>query len=71
MVRPLLGPRVISPDGITELFRVLAGILQEDILAPYLFIIIVDYILRKGFKDNDHGNPWQGWKKVMEQGPES
>ena len=45
--------RVISPDGITELFRVLAGILQGDTLAPYLFIIIVDYILCKAFKDND------------------
>ena len=45
--------RVISPDGITELFGVLAGILQGDTLAPYLFIIIVDYILCKAFKDND------------------
>ena len=47
--------RVISPDGITELFRVLTGILQGDTPAPYLFdfIIIVDYIPRKAFKDND------------------
>ena len=53
MIRRQTTARVISPDGITELFRVLAGILQGDTLAPYLFIIIVDYILRKAFKDND------------------
>lgn len=46
--------RVVSPDGITELFRVLAGILQGDTLAPYIFIVIVDYILRKAFADNDN-----------------
>ena len=45
--------RVISPGGVTELFKVLASILQGDNLAPYLFIIIVDYIFRKAFKDYD------------------
>ena len=38
--------KVISPDGDTELFDILAGVLQGDTLAPYLFIIILDYCLR-------------------------
>ena len=38
--------KVRSPDGDTEYFDILAGGLQGDTLAPYLFIICLDYVLR-------------------------
>ena len=38
--------KVISPDGETKLFDILAGVLQGDTLAPNLFIITLDYCLR-------------------------
>ena len=37
---------ILTPDGETEAFSILAGILQGDTLAPFLFILVVDYILR-------------------------
>jgi len=37
---------VLSTDGETPSFPILAGILQGDTLAPFLFIIVVDYVLR-------------------------
>ena len=37
---------VRSPDGDTEYFDIVAGVLQGDTLAPYLFIICLDYVLR-------------------------
>ena len=37
---------VRSPDGDTSLFDIVAGVLQGDTLAPFLFIITVDYVLR-------------------------
>ena len=37
---------VLSPDGETSPFDICAGILQGDTLAPFLFIIVVDYVLR-------------------------
>ena len=37
---------VLSPDGETKPFDIKAGILQGDTLAPFLFIMVVDYILR-------------------------
>ena len=37
---------VQSPDGDTEYFDIVAGVLQGDTLAPYLFIICLDYVLR-------------------------
>ena len=39
--------KVITPDGETETFSILAGVLQGDTLAPYLFVIVIDYIMRK------------------------
>ena len=41
---------VITPTGLTEFFRVLSGIFQGDTLAPFLFIIVIDYVLRKTYR---------------------
>ena len=38
--------KVRSPDGDTEYFDIVAGVLQGDTLAPYLFIICLGYVLR-------------------------
>ena len=38
--------KVRSLDGDTEYFHIVAGVLQGDTLAPYLFIICLDYVLR-------------------------
>ena len=37
---------VRSPDGNTDYFDIVAGVLKGDTLAPYLFIICLDYVLR-------------------------
>ena len=39
--------KVVSPDGETELFDITAGVLQGDTLAPFLFVIVLDYAMRK------------------------
>ena len=38
--------KVHSLDGDIDYFDFVAGVLQRDILAPYLFIICLDYVLR-------------------------
>ena len=38
--------KVCSPDGDTDYFDIVAGVLQGDTLAPYLFIICFEYVLR-------------------------
>ena len=38
--------KVCSPDGETEYFETLAGVLQGDTLAPFLFIVVLDHALR-------------------------
>ena len=43
---------VQSPDGDTDFFDIIAGVLQGDTLAPYLFVICLDYVLRKALDTN-------------------
>ena len=38
--------KVITPEGISEAFDITTGVLQGDPLAPFLFIICLDYALR-------------------------
>ena len=38
--------KVHSPEGDSEYFDIVAGVLQGNTLAPYLFIICLDYMLR-------------------------
>ena len=45
--------KVITPDGLTEVFKILAGVLQGDTLAPYLFIIVIDYLMTITFDDTE------------------
>ena len=45
--------KVYSPDGVTEEFDIVKGVLQGDTLSPYLFVIILDYALRKAIKGRE------------------
>ena len=50
--------RIVTPDGETEQFDITAGVLQGDTLAPFLFIIVLDYAMRKamaGGKEEELG----------------
>ena len=38
--------KVRTPDGETDYFDIVAGVLLGDTLAPYLFTICLDYVLR-------------------------
>ena len=37
---------VVTPDGETEFFKISTEVLQGDTLAPFIFIIVLDYVLR-------------------------
>ena len=38
---------VSSPDGEINSFQIQAGVLQGDTLAPFFFVLIVDYAMRQ------------------------
>ena len=45
--------RVVSPDGETDSFNIVAGVLQGDTLAPYLFAIVLDYAMRQAYNGKE------------------
>ena len=54
--------QVITPDGKTEFFEILAVVLQGDTLAPYLFIIVMHYCMRIALEkhpDLDTSEEWE------------
>ena len=53
---------VRSPDGDTDYFDIVAGVLQGETLASYLFIIYLDYVLRI-LIDEIKGNDFELTKK--------
>ena len=46
MLYKIMRGEVRSPDGDTDNFGIVAGVLQGDTLAQYYFIICLDYMLR-------------------------
>ena len=60
--------KVRSPDGDTGYFDIVAGVLQGDTLAPYLFIICLDYVLRT-LIDNIRENGFELTKKRSRRYP--
>ena len=55
--------KVRLPDGDTEYFDIVAGVLQGDTPAPYLFIISLDYVLRT-WLDKIRENGFELTKKI-------
>ena len=45
--------RVLSPDRESDLFNIVAGVLQGDTLAPYLFAIVLDYAMRRAIEGRE------------------
>ena len=45
--------KVVTPDGDTEEFEITAGVLQGDTLAPFVFVIVLDYVLRKAISGRE------------------
>ena len=45
--------KVLSPDGEMRYFNIHVGVLQGNTLAPYLFVIVLDFVLRRAIAGNE------------------
>ena len=45
--------KVITTDGETDEFDIYGGVLPGDTLAPYLFVIVLDYCLRSAINGRE------------------
>ena len=44
---------MLTPEGETDAFKIDTGVLQGDTLAPFLFIVVLDYALRTSITSSD------------------
>ena len=47
--------QVVTSYRKTDLFEIIAGVLLVDTIAPYLFIVALDYALREATRDTSTG----------------
>ena len=45
--------KILSPDRETDVFEIMMGVLQGDTLAPFLFVIALDYAMRKAVEGKE------------------
>ena len=46
---------VMADGSISAPFHVTTGVLQGDVLAPFLFITLIDYLMRKATQNIESG----------------
>ena len=46
---------VVTPDGLSNPFSTTSGVLQGDTLAPFLFVILLDWVLRVALPSEEDG----------------
>jgi exonuclease III len=46
---------VLTSDGVTDDFCTSSGVLQGDTLAPFLFVLLLDWVLRVAIPNDSHG----------------
>ena len=46
---------VITPDGLSDMFDTTSGVLQGDTLAPFLFVLLLDWVLRTAIPTDQDG----------------
>ena len=46
---------VMVDGGLSDPFDVTTGVLQGDVLTPFLFVVLVDYLLKKATLQLDYG----------------
>ena len=47
--------------SISETFNITTGVLQGDVLAPFFFITLIDYLLKNATADNNSGVVTHSW----------
>ena len=55
-----------TEEGYSEFFDIRSGVRQGCILSPFLFIILVDFMMRKATKDDTHGIKWSTHSKLSD-----
>jgi len=57
---------VKTASGYTEFFEIVSGVRQGCILSPFLFVIVIDFVMRRTMDKLEYGVVWQKWNRLTE-----
>jgi len=49
----------VNASGYTEFFEIVSRVRQGCILSPFLFIIVIDFVMRRTMDKSEYGIVWQ------------
>ena len=58
--------KVIVDDCLSDSFKVESGVIQGGILSPLLFVLVMDFVMRKVKAETKAGMIWEGNGKVLD-----
>ena len=56
--------RVIHAGQLTDSFMVKTGVRQECLLSPFLFLLAIDWIIKKTITNRRNGIEWTPWSQL-------
>ena len=58
--------RVMVDGSLTDEFEVKTGVLQGGILSPLLFILVIDYVMKRVMQGMNNGIQWKGNQRLSD-----
>ena len=55
-----------TDTGLTELFNIITGVRQGCILSPFLFLLIIDFLMRQAINGTSHGITWTSQSRITD-----
>lgn len=56
--------RVLYKGQLTDGFKINTGVRQGCLLSPFLFILAIDWIMKKGTESKRNGIQWTPWEQL-------
>ena len=58
--------KVMVDGSLSDAFEVKSGVIQGGILSPLLFILVIDYVMRKVVEETNAGIVWRNERTLMD-----
>jgi len=57
---------VKTDTGLTEFFDIITGVRQGCILSPFLFLLIIDFVMLQAINGMSHGTKWTSQSRLTD-----